>query len=298
MPTTCPNCGLAINAGDTFCGECGRPVNTTRSAPAGPAPTAGTTPGSGAVSLAGYSKESFEVGLTVSYGNVSDEPSFDPLRNRRFGWQLVRRFLLWQAVPWVIGVLALIVAAVARSIGFLEAVPEIMALFWLVAVALFIFLPVPGLLAQWSRLVPFAAGAQAIAFDHVRQALAAHATPNDTIDVQHKPIPGEGIQHYLRLKRWIFSGFVSCFEHGQDLYVGWTFWIYTSPFQVALMWVGRKIQDRTGRGNDMYQTLRYDSTRATIAALHACTVEGIESAIRAAGNATQEAQRSAAASLT
>ncbi|HEY3951975.1 MAG TPA: hypothetical protein VGM53_01250 [Streptosporangiaceae bacterium] len=45
----------------------------------------------------------------------------------------------------------------------------------------------------------------------------------------------------------------------------------------------------------MYQTLRYDPTRATIAALHACTLEGIDSAIRAAGPAARQA---AAGSLT
>lgn len=56
-----------------------------------------------------------------------------------------------------------------------------------------------------------------------------------------------------------------------------------------MMWLGRKFQDRTGRGNEMYQTLRYDSTRATIAALHACTLEGIDSAIRAVSAGAQQA---------
>jgi hypothetical protein len=283
----CLNCGLPLSTGDVFCGGCGQPV------PAGPtSATANSMPpatdGHGPVSLPGTLSDSWATGLSVSYSNASDEPSFDPLRNRRFGWQLLRRFLLWQAVPWFIGIITGALAAVARSADILAIIP----LVWIAAVLLFLFLPIPGLLAQWSRLVPFAADAQGIAFDHIRQAMAAHATPNDSIDMQHKPIPGEGIQHYLRLKHWIFSGFISCFEHGNDLYVGWTFWIYTSPFQVGLMWIGRRFQDRTGRGNEMYQTLRYDSTRATIAALHACTLEGIDSAIRAAGPAAQAAASS------
>jgi hypothetical protein len=291
--TVCPNCGLALNAGDAFCGGCGRPVNPAGppTMPAQPITTSPGSDGQDAVSLPGPLADSYEVGLTMSYDNVSKEPSFDPLRNRRFAWQLLRRFLLWQAVPWIIGIITGIVAAIARSAGVLTVIPIV----WVVAVLLFVFLPIPGLLAQWSRLVPFAADAQGVAFDHIRQALAAHATPNDTIDIQNKLIPGEGVQHYLRLKHWIFSGFISCFQHGHDLYVGWTFWIYTSPFQVGLMWIGRRFQDRTGRGNEMYQTLRYDSTRATIAALHACTLEGIDSAIRATGPAAREA---AGASLT
>jgi hypothetical protein len=42
---------------------------------------------------------------------------------------------------------------------------------------------------------------------------------------------------------------------------------------------GRKVQDYTGRGNDMYQTLRFEPARATIAAIHTCTLEGVEIAI-------------------
>src|SRR5262249_2075952 len=80
-----------------------------------------------------------------------------------------------------------------------------------------------------------------------------------------------------------FSGYISCFEHGNDLYVGMTFWIYLSPARLALMKIGRQLQDLSGRGNDIYQTLRYDSTRATIAALHHCTLEGVDAALRTAG---------------
>jgi hypothetical protein len=187
MPAACLNCGSPLKADDAFCGVCGTAVPL-------PVPVAAVdrTP----VELPGTLPDSWETGLAVSYSNASDEPSFDPLHNRRFGWQLVRRFLLWQSVPWFIGFLVGIVAVPAGKVGALLLIP----LVWIVCVALFVFLPVPGLLAQWSRLVPFGAGAQRVAFEHIRQAMAAHATPNDTIDIQSKPIPGEGIQHYLRLK--------------------------------------------------------------------------------------------------
>jgi hypothetical protein len=49
------------------------------------------------------------------------------------------------------------------------------------------------------------------------------------------------------------------------------------------MKIGRQFQDLSARGNDIYQTLRYDSTRATIAALYACTLEGVDAALRTAG---------------
>lgn len=56
-------------------------------------------------------------------------------------------------MPWFIGILTSILAAVTRSYGMLDIIPIV----WIVCVALFVFLPIPGLLAQWSRLVPFAA---------------------------------------------------------------------------------------------------------------------------------------------
>ena len=68
-----------------------------------------------------------------------------------------------------------------------------------------------------------------------------------------------------------------------DLYVGMTFWIYLSPARLALMKIGRQFQDLGGQGNDIYQTLRYDSTRATIAAMYDCTLEGVDAALRTTG---------------
>lgn len=53
-----------------------------------------------------------------------------------------------------------------------------------------------------------------------------------------------------------------------------------NPVRWFTMKISRQIEDWTGRGNDMYQTLRYESTRAMIAAGHSCTLEGIDVAIR------------------
>jgi hypothetical protein len=42
--------------------------------------------------------------------------------------------------------------------------------------------------------------------------------------------------------------------------------------------MGRRFQDYTGRGNDMFQTLRSEPARPTIAATHTCTLEGVDDA--------------------
>jgi len=220
----------------------------------------------------------------LSYTETSNEPTFDPLRNSRFGWQLLRRFALFFAVATVINILislffgfTFIVTHDASVFDVNAVIDSLIELGLFVAYAL---MPVPALLTQWSRLLNFQADVADIAFTHIAQAMDRHGTPSDSFQPRTLRPPGEGSRKYLELRRGVFTGFISCFAHGRDLYVGWSFWIYMSPLRWVQMRIGRYIQDRTGRGNDMHQTLRYESTRATIAAMHACTLEGIDAAIR------------------
>jgi hypothetical protein len=220
----------------------------------------------------------------LSYTETSNEPTFDPLRNSRFGWQLVRRFALFFAVAALVNILIslffgfIFIATHDASVFDVNAVIDsLIELGLFVAYAL---MPVPALLTQWSRLLNLQADVADIAFTHIAEAMDRHGTPSDSFQARTLRPPGEGTRKYLELRRGVFTGFISCFAHGRDLYVGWSFWIYMSPLRWVQMRIGRYIQDRTGRGNDMHQTLRYESTRATIAAMHACTLEGIDAAIR------------------
>jgi hypothetical protein len=152
----------------------------------------------------------------------------------------------------------------------------------LVGIALLLFswlLPVPAMLAYGSKLVSYQASAAERAFERIEQAFDRHATPRDSFQVRSLSLPGEGRRDYLELRYGVFVGYISCFPHGKDLYMSWTFWIYMSPFRLGLMRIGRVIQSLKGRGNDLYQTLRYESVRATVGAIQTCAVEGIEVAI-------------------
>jgi hypothetical protein len=165
---------------------------------------------------------------------------------------------------------------VGRNSAVLAIAPVIYLLSVIVLLLVFWLLPVPALLGQWSRLLSFQAPAAKTALDCVAGALDHHATPSDELGIRLISPPGEGRRHYLELRRGYFAGYVSCFPHGHDLYVGWTFWIQVSPLRVLLMRIGRRVQDYTGCGNDMYQTLRFESARATVAAIHTCTLEGVD----------------------
>jgi hypothetical protein len=297
---TCTGCSLPLNADDAFCGNCGRSV------PPGDATSAETDarrriPEPRSVAASWPADDSTRVGQppfdtgdegdqerpgrgrawSLNYDELSEEPTFDPLANSRFLWQVVRQGALYVALyllaEIVIGIFCLILAI--AGVGFASAFNIwgiLGTLVWIALVFLYWLLPIPALLAQHSQLLRLSARAAPTMLDDINQTFLRHATPSDSLGTRSMSPPGEGRREYLELRRGPFSGIVSCFPHGADLYVGWTFWIYLSPLRLMLMFIGRKVQNRTGRGNDMYQTLRYDSTRATIAAIHSSVLEVTE----------------------
>lgn len=215
----------------------------------------------------------------MGYEALGVSATLDPLSNSRFFWQLARRFALYFAVSTVISTILTVLGLLFTLSGggnAMEATAVISLLIGVALLAMFLFMPIPVLLGQWSRVLTFQAPSAGSALARVRQALDRHATPHDSLQVRALTPPGEERRNYLELRRGYFAGYVSCFGHGNDLYVGWTFWIHISPVRLFLMRIGRRFQDYTGRGDDMHQTLRYEPVRATIAALHACTLEGVD----------------------
>jgi len=215
----------------------------------------------------------------MGYEALGVSATLDPLSNSRFFWQLARRFALYFAVSTVISTILTVLGLLFTLSGggdAMEATAVISLLIGVALLAMFLFMPIPVLLGQWSRMLTFQAPSAGSALARVRQSLDRHATPHDSLQVRALTPPGEERRNYLELRRGYFAGYVSCFGHGNDLYVGWTFWIRISPVRLFLMRIGRRFQDYTGRGDDMHQTLRYEPVRATIAALHACTLEGVD----------------------
>jgi hypothetical protein len=211
---------------------------------------------------------------------VSVSGTFDPLFNSRYAKQLVRRGVLYAGVAgfldFVVFLLNLLIALAKGSVGLLGFAPVLWVISVIVVFVVFATLPVPALLGEWHRLLTFRASEAESTLDYIHQAVKRHHTPYDSLGPKPITPPGEGRKLYLELRRGFFAGYVSSFAHGDDLYVGWTFWIYVSPIRALIMRLGRKVQDYTGRGNDIYQTLRFESAQATIGAMHACTLEGIE----------------------
>jgi hypothetical protein len=197
---------------------------------------------------------------------------FDPLSNSRFLWQMARHAALCLAVYIAVDIVIFIFCVIVGFLGLgLSRAYQLWAvlgfLVWLGFLLMYWLQPVPALLDQNGRLLTNSAARWMDVLDRVSAVLVRQETPSDSLRRRSLSPPGEGRREYLEWQRGVFTAMVSSFSSGQDLYVGWTYWIHMSPARLAFMYIGRRFQGLTGRGNDMYQTLRYDSVRAAIAAI-------------------------------
>lgn len=299
--TACENCGFQLAPGDAFCGSCGH--RGSGSAPAitveGPAAgqmrsTEATGDGIGAPLTGRASGAMLDAALGQATVNTTylgqrllyektPEPGFDPLTNTRYLLELLRQAVIYWLLFWIgAGVSAIFFAIVSLAVGPKAALTLgiiCAVLSCLVIGALFWLLPVPALLSEWKFAVDGKAPAAPVTFEHITWALRRHQTPLDSVRVRRLRLPGEETRDYLELRRGIFSGFVGCFGYGQDLYVGWTFWLNLSPLRWLLMLLARIWQSVTRRGTDLYVTLRYDSARAMREAMHSTAREGVDVAV-------------------
>jgi hypothetical protein len=296
MAGTCGKCGLSISQDDIYCGNCGTPAGNdggARAAGDGPGhaagygghppaalPRAGARPAQGLPGAAGDG---------LPRHTPADQLTFDPLVNNRFQLQLLRQFGLFLLIGWLIEwgvlILSLVIGFLGAGIrGATSFLGVVSFLLWIILTLMFWLIPVPALLTQWGVLIDDRADAEQAVFQHISEAIGRHETPLDREPAERQMWPpGEPTRRYLELRRGRFTGMISCFAFGRDLYVGCTFWLYLSPLHFTLMVIGRKFQDITGRGNDMNTTLRFDSTKAMLAAMRSTADEGVAIAIAAGG---------------
>jgi hypothetical protein len=293
MELTCEHCGMAAGADDRFCANCGQVPSPDPGATAAftqvPVQASGSWPGRLAGSaipadpaVTGRAPNDYYRGRRLSYDPVP-EGSFDPV----FSPQLLRQFclrgLLYLLVYSVAGaasaILLLIVAVL--GLGFGAAIS-----LWLIGAAatgllllvLFLLIPVHTQLSEWKFFVDGQARAAPVAFDHIAWALRQRQTPLDAVQVRRLRLAGRQSRDYLELRRDLFTGLISCFDYGQDLFVGWTFWLRLSFGRWLLMLAARLLRSLTHRGDDLYASLRYDYARAMREAVHSVARQGAAAA--------------------
>jgi hypothetical protein len=255
-----------------------------RPAPGGGAPRQDAAAKPATAALADHAENLRHKDAGLAYVTMAGRANFDPLYNKRFMFQLLRQAGIFVGLYALIDVVVSIFFLLAGLAGGLRTLSAFSAwtvfyiLLSIALAALFWLLPIPALLAQWSLLLQHKADAVETAFAHVDVAFRQHQTPLDILQKKSISPPGEGRREYIELRQGLFTGYISCFAHGRDMYVGWTYWLRLSPLRWLLMIIGRKIQEYSGRGSDIYQTLRFESARATVAAMHDAVLEGIDAA--------------------
>jgi len=302
MEGTCGSCGLPLAVGDIFCGSCGQPTAASATsatspppapppapaharapAPASRWPSSPSRPASADAAVGQQTPNATYLGLRLAYDKVP-EGSFDPINNGSLLRQFALHWLLYLVVYFVGGLLAGIVLAILAYIGLGVSAAVTLwligaVLTWLVFACLYWLIPVPAQLSEWKFLVDGKAQVAPVTFDHIAWALQQRQTPLDLVQVRRLKLAGGEGRDYLELRRGLFSGLICCFAYGEDLYVGWTFWLRISPLRWFLMLLARLWQTLMRRGTDLYVSLRYDYARAMREAMHSVAREGVDVAV-------------------
>jgi hypothetical protein len=264
--------------------------------PAGPpAPASGPywqgRPASSDAAVGQATQNSTYLGQRLQFANP--EESFDPVTNPRYFISMMRQgFILgltWTVLSSIFTPILFFIAirsaasaaeasgnsgtAVLGALGFWVIVA---GLIWLAFVLAFLLIPLPAQVSEWKFLVDDKGAARPIVFEHIIAAFRRRNTPVDGLGIRRLSIPGGVTRDYLEIKRGVFTGMISCFDEGNDLYVGWTFWLRMSPIRFILLRIQRMWHELTQKANELYITLRYESAKALREAMHGAAREGVD----------------------
>jgi hypothetical protein len=291
MALTCTYCQTPIAAGDMFCQNCGR--DAAGAWPPPEPPTRGVARFTAAAGQAAPNATFLGMGLLY---DQRPEAAFDPLLNGRYLVQFAVRAAIWAGFYLISYVVFSILFLLVDPGGILAAFDPglaslvgvhlngggvfIMLLAFAVDLALlltFWLLKIPFQLSEWKFSVDGKGAAAPMVFSHIADVLRDRHIPLDSLQVRQLNLPGvSGTRDYLELRGGLFYGYIGCFPYGQDLYVGWTFWVRISPLEYVWMSIKRTWETITNKSNDLYTSLRYDSARALRQSMHSAVREGID----------------------
>jgi len=257
------------------------PGGPSQPAPGGPSQPAPGGPGQPAPGTGLHPVPAQQAGRGLRRTRLTGQANPDPAGNARVLLRVLRQAAVFAGIYVLVETVQLIVFLVLgfARVGLPGAFRLETQSLWIAALALatvFWVIPVPALLGQWAMLVENHAETAGVTFGHIALAFREHDAPLDFLEVCAVSPRGESVRDYLELRRGRFSGFISCFPHGRDLYVGWTFFLRMSPARLILMSIAR---------GDIRRTLWFESSRALVAAMHSAVMTGIDSLVSAPGPA-------------
>jgi hypothetical protein len=266
---TCGNCESQISEYDAFCGNCGSP-RPMEGALRAAYPPQGRQPGPAEAAHPTMSAQASDDSESsqVNYDSLGMEPTLDPLRNRKYRHQVARKFAACLGTAILAGVIAALMGLPAggfwAAVGAVGAVGAVLVL--ALATAVFWLMPVTALLGHWGTLITYRGPLPSSMLEGIGNAVRRHQIPLDSLLRAEQP------HDHLKLRHGPFTGYISCFQSGTDLYVGWTYWIRLSPVRLLAMRLHPKSWGETG----VYSTLRFESAKATVVSMHACVLQALE----------------------
>jgi hypothetical protein len=145
-------------------------------------------------------------------------------------------------------------------------------LYSLLLAILFWFVKLPVQLSEWMLTVDGKGSRARSAIEHMYAIIAARRTPVRRLGVVQVVNLTRGPRDYVQMSDGIYTGLVSCFPHGSDLFIGWTFWLALSPARWVLTSLGRLF----GRGAGIYGGTLWDQPKAMREVLHSAVREGVD----------------------
>lgn len=209
-------------------------------------------------------------------------PAFEDLNPVDNAGYLRRMFLhaIFVALVWTLGttILLAIGAIFLFAFSFVSLYTgALLILTWSIVMACVFWLrKLPSQLAAWNFLADGKAGLAQQVFGHVAWAFNRRRTPVDSWSVRRLPAAGGHSHEVLEVQDGIFHGLVSCLASGNDLYIGWTLWLYLSPARWLMLWLRQFLWWHHRQDRGIYQSLRFDRVRALREALHGATQEGMD----------------------
>lgn len=163
------------------------------------------------------------------------------------------------------------------SLGVLRTGFEVALLvFWVVGVLTRVSDPI----SEWKTLVEDKADAAQGAYAAIAWALRSRRTPVSAAArrVRSDILPGT-VNNRLVITDGNYTAYISVFEYGTSLYIGWTMW--RRRMGVVLIWTFQKdlIADIFNRSDLLRQMLRTEKPRAMREALHLAAREGMQAAM-------------------
>jgi hypothetical protein len=147
---------------------------------------------------------------------------------------------------------------------------------WLAMACVFWLRKLRCRIAGWNFLLSDKADVAPVTFSHVVWAFNCRGAPVDFCRVRRFSAAGQGLREVLEVRKGITYGLVSCFAAGEDLYIGWTYWLCLSPARWLMRWLRRFCWGGRLHHHAVHAGHHSDGAEALRATLHRVVQEGVE----------------------